>query len=81
MSELPWDQKFVAIEPIMDFDLDVLLGWITEINPILVSIGYDNYRNYLEEPPKSKTLELITQIKNNGIEVEIKTIRKAWWED
>lgn len=80
MSELPWDQKFIAIEPIMDFDLDVLLGWITEINPILVSIGYDNYKNYLNEPPKSKTLELINQIKNNGIEVELKTVRPAWWE-
>ncbi|RLG90509.1 MAG: hypothetical protein DRO36_05985 [Candidatus Hecatellales archaeon] len=64
--------KHVSIEPIMDFDHDVLLKWISEIEPWKVSIGYDNYNAKLPEPSIAKTKALIKDLKAIGIQVEIK---------
>ena len=80
MVQLDWPRKFLSNEPIMDFDLDVLLGWIADINPEVCEIGYDNYGFKLKEPPLSKTLELIRGKRRLGIDTREKEIRKAWWE-
>ena len=78
---LDWPITHVSIEPIMDFDLDVMLEWIECIEPFKVSIGYDNYGHKLPEPPLSKTRELIRRLKKiRYMEVEVKTLRKAWYE-
>ncbi len=80
MKELNWPLKFISIEPILEFDLPIFLEWIIEIEPLVVYIGYDNYKNWLNEPLMSKTLELIDKLKENGITVVTKTIRPAWYE-
>ena len=72
-----WPQKHVSIEPVMDFDLDVMFKWITNIEPEIVSIGYDNYNNRLPEPPLQKVLKLIEDLEASGIKVERKTLREA----
>ena len=41
MKLLNWPRKHISIEPIMDFDPDVMFKWITEIEPEIVSIGYE----------------------------------------
>ena len=64
---------FVTIEPIMDFDVDVLSKWITEINPLFVNIGADSKGCNLPEPPKEKILKLIENIKDAGIEIKQKS--------
>lgn len=46
----------VAIEPIMDFDLDKFLSYLEEIEPDFVVIGKDNYGNNLPEPSLKKIL-------------------------
>ena len=61
MSEIPL-RKFVTIEPIMDFDLDLLVGIIKLANPEQVNIGCDSGNNNLPEPPKEKVLELISEL-------------------
>jgi len=71
----------ISIEPILDFDPEVFLNKILRIKPTLVYIGYDNYNNKLPEPPLAKTQELIQQLRQHKIEVRLKTIRKAWWEN
>jgi len=68
--------KHVSVEPIMDFDLDILVDWIGKMNPSIVSIGYDNYGAGLPEPPVSKTVKLIEAVKDIGIAVEVKSLRK-----
>jgi len=76
-------RKHISIEPIMNFDLDILFNWITSVKPEAVSIGYDNYHNNLPEPPVEKTLELIRLLEESGIKVEKKTIRnniRGWDE-
>jgi protein gp37 len=42
MVELDWPRKMLSIEPIMDFDLEVFLDWISHISPEICAIGYDN---------------------------------------
>lgn len=51
--------KFLSIEPIMDFDLDQLLYWIEEINPSIIEVGADNYKNNLPEPSWDKVERLL----------------------
>jgi len=79
MKKLEWDKKFVSIEPILDFDFEVLSEWIEEIFPFMVYVGYDNYSNKLSEPPLSKTLRLLKEISKMTFVVR-KTIRPAWFE-
>jgi hypothetical protein len=71
MVELPYRNKLVSIEPIMDFDLETFVQWIREIKPLLVHVGYDNYNCRLPEPQLSKTKELI---ENLGTFTGVKTL-------
>lgn len=70
--------RFVCIEPIMDFDLAEMMAFIADIRPQTVAVGYDNYKNKLPEPPLWKTLELINSIEFLDIQVEKKTLREPW---
>jgi len=74
-------KKHISIEPILQFSPEFPTVIINDLKPDMVSVGYDNYKNYLPEPPLEDTLQLIEVLEENGIEVERKTIRKAWWED
>lgn len=63
---------YITIEPIMDFDLDILLEYIKRCNPIQVNIGKNSYRSVvLSEPKKGKTIEFINEL-NKFTRVEIK---------
>lgn len=77
--ELECGPKFVSIEPIMDFDLDIFADWIFNISSLeSVAIGYDNYDNKLPEPSLAKTMQLIERLEKAGITVYRKTLREAW---
>jgi protein gp37 len=60
---VPHPRKFVSIEPIMDFDLDVLHDWIKEIRPEIVEVGADNYGYGLPEPTGAKIRLLLYLLK------------------
>lgn len=70
-------RKMVTVEPVMDFDLDVLLDWITRINPVMVWIGYDSKKANLPEPPLERVVELVKRLSALDIAVKQKTIREA----
>jgi hypothetical protein len=55
-------EKYVTIEPIMDFDLQEMVEIIKRCNPIQVNIGADSGHNNLPEPFKEKTLALIEEL-------------------
>lgn len=59
--ELP-QPRMLSIEPIMDFDLDVLVQWITDIKPLFVSIGADSKGHKLPEPNPDKICTLIQKL-------------------
>lgn len=70
----------VTIEPILDFDPDTLEYWMIELQPKWVWIGYDSGNHRLPEPELEKTMDLIDRLKQNGLTVFTKQLRKAWWE-
>ncbi len=55
--------KMVSVEPIMDFDLDIMVRWIQEIKPQFVSIGADSGNNHLLEPSGEKVKQLIAELR------------------
>ena len=70
-------RKMVTIEPVMEFDTEVMLDWIKQLKPVKVWIGYDSKKNHLVEPELSKVEVLGEAIKELGIEVKYKTMREA----
>lgn len=54
--------KYITIEPIMDFDLIPFVDMLKRCNPIQVNIGADSGNNNLPEPPGEKVKELIYQL-------------------
>ena len=51
--------KMVSIEPVLDFDVDLLVAEIKIIKPEFVSIGADSQRHHLPEPSGDKIRALI----------------------
>ena len=56
-------QKYVTIEPVMDFDLDDMIELIKICHPVQVNIGADSGNNRLPEPSKEKLIQLIEALK------------------
>jgi len=72
MAMLKHPHKFISIEPVMDFDLEIFSTWIIDISPEIVEIGADNYHNNLPEPSWAKIKALIIKLKEAGIQVKEK---------
>ena len=69
-------QKMVTLEPLLDFDLDVMIEWICNINPLFVWIGTDDtsssiYKNKLE-PSIDKIIQLYVELGIRGYAVMLK---------
>jgi hypothetical protein len=78
-SNLKWEKKIVTVEPIMDFDLEILRDWIESISPAAVFIGYNSKPNQVSipEPDKMKILSLINDLEKSGIRVLTKEMRDS----
>ncbi len=75
-------RKAITIEPILDFDLDIMLQWTKDIAPEFIYIGYNSKKDIkLPEPSLSKTTALIAELRGAGFDVREKLLRKAWWEE
>jgi len=61
-AEIPYSNKYVTIEPIMDFDLVEFVLMLQDINPIQINIGADSGGHNLPEPSKDKILQLIAEL-------------------
>lgn len=62
MKKITFIDKYVTIEPILDFDLIPFVDKIKQCNPQQVNIGADSGGHNLPEPPKEKILELISEL-------------------
>lgn len=78
MKDLEWRHKAIVVEPILDFGQE-FTGWMTDISPEVVYLGYDNYGNRLPEPKMEKTKRLIRELEEFA-DVSVKTLRRAWHE-
>lgn len=76
-SHLDWEKKIVTVEPVMDFDLEVLRDWIVSISPATVFIGYNSKPDKVSipEPDKMKLLCLIDELEKRDIHVLTKEMR------
>jgi DNA repair photolyase len=77
MINLQYNRKYISIEPIMDFDLEIFTDWIENIAPIHVAVGYDNYNSNLPEPSLRKTLQLIENLQDFTKVRKLK-LREPW---
>lgn len=63
---------FVTIEPVMDFDLDTMHGFMLLSNPDFINIGADSKGSGLSEPSAEKVGDLLYLLDESGIEVREK---------
>lgn len=70
-------RKMVTCEPVMDFDLDIMIDWITQLKPELVWIGYDSKKGNLMEPSREKAESLGNALERKHIRVIYKTMRES----
>ena len=75
--KLNYPRKVITIEPVADFDLDIFSGWIKEINPEYVWLGYNSRPKQVNmpEPNEEKVLNLISDLKSHGIMIRGKELR------
>lgn len=71
MEKLP-GRKFITIEPVLDFDTDILASWIDRIRPEFLNLGADSKGHDLPEPPIEKIYALTSKLKEYGIELREK---------
>ena len=64
-------KTMVTIEPVLDFDIDIMADVLDGINPEWVNLGADSGGHKLPEPSKEKILEFISDIKIN-LNIEIR---------
>jgi hypothetical protein len=72
MMTHPHPHKFVSIEPLMDFDVPVLVNWIEAIGPDIVEVGADNSHSGLPEPCEEKARDLIAELSHLPLDLRIK---------
>ena len=76
LAKVNHSKKMVTIEPILDFDLDVMVRWVKEINPVVVWLGFDSKNNHLPEPSVEKFNRFHQALKKAGFNVILKTVKK-----
>jgi hypothetical protein len=55
-------EKYITVEPVMDFQPERFIEGIMRCNPKQVNIGADSGNNRLPKPTKEKVMELITAL-------------------
>lgn len=65
-------QKFVTIEPVLDFDISDFISLIILSAPSFINIGADSKDRGLKEPSKDQIFSLVQRLKTVGIEVREK---------
>jgi DNA repair photolyase len=65
-------RKFITIEPVLDFDTDILAKWIADIKPEFLNLGADSKNHGLKEPSVKKVHNLVAKLKEYGIELREK---------
>jgi len=75
-----YPRKVVTIEPLLDFDLEIFLDMILQIDPEYVWIGLNTRPKQVQlpEPSKEKFDALYEKLQNNNIEIRHQTIREDY---
>ena len=65
-------ENFITIEPILDFDVDILISWLSILKPNFVNIGADSKHCKLPEPSDDKIRALVAGLQERGITIKKK---------
>jgi len=65
-------KTFLSLEPLADFDFEVLSSWIMSIQPDAIEIGLENYTNFTLKPQEEKIIKLIKWLDEVGFEYVLK---------
>ena len=77
-GRIPIKEKYITIEPIMDFDLNSLVSMIHFCKPMQVNIGADSGGNKLPEPTPSKIGELVEALEEFTTVKQKKNLKRLW---
>jgi len=58
---------FLSFEPLAEFDLETLTYMATELRPVAVEIGLENYTSHLPKPTDDAVLMLLEELRQNGV--------------
>ncbi len=72
MERFVGSEIFVTIEPILDFDLQIMFNWLSAIKPSFVNIGADSKRCGLPEPSDDKIKALVAGLQERNITIKKK---------
>lgn len=76
MSDDRWKdsgfKKFLTIEPVLEFDVDILASWIDKIHPDFLNLGADSKGHGLIEPSVEKIMALVEKLKVYSIDLREK---------
>jgi hypothetical protein len=74
---LDYPRRVVTVEPVMDFDLDPFVGWITEIHPEYVWLGFNTRPKSvkLPEPSPAKLQSFMERLVVAGVPIRGKDLR------
>jgi hypothetical protein len=65
---LDWKRKALVMEPILDFDLKVILDWAKKLAPEAIFVGFESKRKCnLVEPSVQKVADLHRELRNLGL--------------
>ena len=65
-------RTFISMEPMADFDLEVIKEWIFQLQPEAIELGLENYTKFLTPPPEEKIVELIAWLDEHGFTYVLK---------
>jgi protein gp37 len=73
MMRLPaMTKNFITLEPILDFDVNILTSWIKNIHPDFINLGADSKNHGLPEPTVEKIMAFTERLKDYGIDLREK---------
>uniref|UniRef100_A0A7C4KH50 DUF5131 family protein n=1 Tax=Anaerolinea thermolimosa TaxID=229919 RepID=A0A7C4KH50_9CHLR len=71
--QLAWPRKAMVMEPILEFDLDIIKEWAMALKPEVIFIGLESHRKCtLPEPSNSAVEELHRELRGLGFETRDK---------
>ena len=77
LYELSYPRKVVTTEPVIDFDPDIFLRWIVDLNPEYIWLGFNSRPKQvvLPEPDKEKMQQFIKMLQDENIRIMGKELR------
>ena len=72
LMEALTERKFITIEPVFDFDVDILASWMDRIRPEFLNLGADSKDHGLPEPTVDKIERFVKKLAEYGIELREK---------